>query len=121
MNELLNAEVGQRSLILALLESFAAAALLLAVIGIYGIVSYSVVQRMREVSIRRALGAQRGDIVRLIAGQGWWLALAGVAFGAAGAAVLTRVMQSLLFGVSATDPAVFLTVAVFLSNCNSGC
>lgn len=112
MDDLVEAEVGQRRLILNLLGSFAGVAVLLAVIGIYGVISYSVAQRTHEVGIRRALGAQRGDILWLVVGQGFGLASAGVALGLAGAFALTRVMKGLLFGVSATDPATFAGIAL---------
>jgi putative ABC transport system permease protein len=84
---------------------------LLALIGIYGVIAYSVAQRTREMGIRRALGAQHRDILRLVVGQGLVLALAGIALGVAGAFALTRVMKTLLFHVSATDPAIFTGVA----------
>jgi ABC-type antimicrobial peptide transport system permease subunit len=98
-----------------LLGSFAGVALLLAVIGIYGVIAYSVAQRTQELGIRRALGAQQNDVLRLVLGQGLRLTLAGVALGIAGALGLTRLMSALLFHVSATDPATFVIVAlVFL-------
>jgi len=112
MDDLVEAQVGQRHLIVTLLGSFAGVALLLALIGIYGLIAYSVAQRTREVGIRRALGARHGDILRLVVGQGIGLALAGVAVGIGGAVALTRVMKGLLFHVSATDPATFAGIAV---------
>jgi putative ABC transport system permease protein len=83
----------------------------LAVVGLFGVISYSVAQRTREVGIRRALGAQQSDILRLIVGQGIGLTMAGVAIGIGGAFALTRVIKGLLFGVSATDPATFVEAA----------
>ncbi len=112
MDDLVEEEVGQRRLLVILLGSFALMALLLALLGIYGIIAYSVAQRTQEMGIRRALGAQQSDILRLVVGQGFRLAVAGVAVGIAGAFGLTRLMTSLLFRVSATDPATFVGVAV---------
>jgi putative ABC transport system permease protein len=112
MDDLLEAQAGQRHLIVTLLGSFASVALLLSLLGIYGLIAYSVAQRTREVGIRRALGAQHGDILRLVVGQGFGLALAGVAAGMGGAFALTRVMKGLLFQVSATDPATFAGIAL---------
>jgi putative ABC transport system permease protein len=112
MDDLVEEQVGQRRLLVMLLGSFAGVALLLALIGIYGVIAYSVAQRTREMGIRRALGAQQSDILRLVVAQGFRLALAGVAVGIAGAYGLTRLMQSLLFHVSATDPATFAGVAL---------
>lgn len=97
-----------------LLGIFAAVALALASIGIYGVISYAVTQRTREIGIRIALGAERRDVLRMVAGHGVLLAAIGVAIGLAGAFVLTRLMSSLLFGVSATDPLTFLSAPVFL-------
>jgi putative ABC transport system permease protein len=112
MDNLLDEEVGQRRLIVTLLGSFAGVALLLAVIGIYGVISYSVTQRVQELGIRRALGAGQGDILRMVIGQGLGLTLAGIAVGIGGALALTRVMGSLLFRVSATDPVTFVGIGV---------
>jgi ABC-type antimicrobial peptide transport system permease subunit len=112
MEDLAEAEVGQRRLLAILLGSFAGVALLLAVIGIYGVIAYSVAQRTREMGIRRALGARQADILRLVIGQGLVLAVPGVVIGVCGAFALTRVMKSLLFQVSAADPATFAGVAV---------
>jgi putative ABC transport system permease protein len=112
MDDLVEEEVGQRRLLVILLGSFAGVALLLAVIGIYGVIAYSVAQRTREMGIRRALGARQADILRLVVLQGLRLALAGVAVGIAGAFALTRLMTALLFHVSATDPGTFAVVAL---------
>ena len=107
MEDLVELELGQRRSILTLLELFAGTALLLAVVGIYGVIAHTVVERTKEVGIRRALGAQYGDILRLVLGRGLGLALGGVAIGLGGALALTRVLESLLYHVSATDPITF--------------
>jgi predicted permease len=112
MADLVEEEVGQKRVLVALLGSFAAVALLLPLIGIYGVIAYSVAQRTQEVGIRRALGAQQSDILRFVIGQGFLLALAGIAIGLGGAFALTRVMKTLLFRVSTTDPATFVVVAL---------
>ena len=100
------------SLILGL---FACMALVLAAAGIYGVMSYAVSQRTHEIGIRIALGAQRGDVLRLVVGRGMAMALAGVGLGLVAALALTRVMASLLYGVSATDPLTFAAVALLLT------
>jgi putative ABC transport system permease protein len=112
MDELVEASEGQLRLMMKLLGTFAAAAALLAIVGLYGVVSYSVVQRTKEIGIRRALGAQGNDILSLMAGQVVRFALAGVLLGTAGAFVLTRLLRDLLFRVNATDPATFVGIAV---------
>jgi putative ABC transport system permease protein len=112
MESVFDETLGQRRLTMQLLGSFAGVALLLALIGIYGVIAYSVAQRTHEVGIRRALGAQQSDILRLVLGQGLGLTLAGVALGIAGAFALTRVIKTLLFEVSATDPTTFGAIAI---------
>jgi putative ABC transport system permease protein len=97
-----------------LLGSFSAIALLLAAVGIFGIISYSASQRSHEIGIRMAVGAQRRDILRLILGQGAKLALLGLGSGVVFALLLTRLMESLLYNVSATDPLTFAGVAIIL-------
>jgi ABC-type antimicrobial peptide transport system permease subunit len=112
MESVLTSNFGQRRLTMWLLGSFAGMALLLAIVGMYGIIAYSVARRTQEVGIRRALGAQQTDILSPILGQGLALALAGVAIGIGGAFALTRVMKGLLFHVTATDPATFAGIAI---------
>ena len=107
MEAVLASTLGQRRLTMTLLGAFAGVALLLAIVGIYGLIAYSVAQRTQEVGIRRALGAQQRDILRLVLGQGAGLAFAGVTLGIGGALALTRVMKDLLFQVSATDLATY--------------
>jgi putative ABC transport system permease protein len=94
---------------------FAALALLLTSLGIYGVVSYTVAQRTHEIGIRVALGAQARDILRIVLGQGMALTLVGLAAGLAAAFALARLLASLLYGVSPGDPATYILVAVLLA------
>jgi ABC-type antimicrobial peptide transport system permease subunit len=98
-----------------LLGVFAALALILSCVGIYGVISYLVSQRTHEIGVRIALGAQRSDVLRLILGQGVRMALIGVAIGIAAALGLTRLMANQLFGVTTHDPLTFGGVAVLLT------
>jgi predicted lysophospholipase L1 biosynthesis ABC-type transport system permease subunit len=115
MDSVLDSSFAARRLTMILLAGFASLALLLACVGIYGVISYVVGQRTHEIGVRIALGAQRGDVLRLILGQGARMALAGVAAGVAGALALTSLMASQLFGVSAHDPLTFIAVAALLT------
>jgi len=101
--------------LMALVGAFALTALALAAIGIYGVVSYGVAQRTSEIGVRTALGASRRDVLRLVLGDGLRLALAGVVLGVVGALAATRAMATLLFGVTATDPATFAATAAALT------
>ena len=107
--------LADRRFLLLLVGVFAAAALALAAVGIYGVVAFSVTRRTQEIGIRVALGAQRSDVLRLIVGEGARLAVLGVAIGIVASFVITRLLSSLLFGVSATDPITFAGVAALLS------
>jgi putative ABC transport system permease protein len=99
----------------ALVGSFGVMALLLAFIGVYGVVSYSVVQRTHEIGVRMALGAERQDVLRMILREGMLLATTGIGIGIAGAWGLTRVLRSVLFEIEPTDPPTFLGVAAALA------
>jgi putative ABC transport system permease protein len=112
MDEVVEESEGQLRLIMRLLGIFAGAATLLTVIGLYGVIAYSVVQRTKEIGIRTALGAQRGDVLKLVVRQGLWLSSIGVAIGMIAGFALTGVMKDLLFQVSTTDPATFAGVSL---------
>jgi predicted permease len=114
IDQLMSSAIAQQRLVLVLLLGFAGLALLLAGVGIYGVIAYSVSQRTHEIGIRIALGAQTSNVLRMVIKQGMKLAFAGVAIGLAAALALTRLMKSLLFGVSATDPLTFAGVALLL-------
>jgi predicted permease len=114
MKDMMDASAAPRKFNLTLLAIFATVALVLAAIGIYGVVAYSVTQRTHEIGIRVALGAQRRDIVRLILGEGGRLVALGTIMGLAGAAALTRFMASLIFGIGVHDPLTFFGVAAIL-------
>jgi len=115
MDELLAASVAQRRFTLILFEAFGTLALALAGVGIYGVLSGSVTERTREIGIRMALGAQRGEILRLFLREGSMLAVVGVGIGVGFAGVLTRSLGSLLFGVEPLDPITFLCVTFLLA------
>jgi putative ABC transport system permease protein len=114
MQAVLDDTVSERRLNMMLLGILAALSLVLAVIGIYGVMSYNVTQHTREIGIRMALGAQKTDILKLVLGRGAALALVGVLIGLGVSLALTRLMSGLLFGVSATDPATFGGIAALL-------
>ena len=97
-----------------LFASFAGVALLLAAIGIYGVMSYSVTQRTNEIGIRVTLGAQPNDVFRTVVGEGLRFALIGIGIGIAAGLLLTRLLQSFLYGISASDPLTFIGVTILL-------
>jgi putative ABC transport system permease protein len=115
MSQWVSEIIAQRRLNMILLGTFALVALLLAAVGIYGVMSYAVTQRTHEIGIRMALGAQRRDVLKMILGQGMALTLIGIGIGLVGAFALTRLMTSLLFGVSAVDPLTFVAVSALLT------
>ncbi|HET6648048.1 MAG TPA: ABC transporter permease, partial [Pyrinomonadaceae bacterium] len=115
MQQLLAESVSGRRFNMLLLSMFASVALVLAVVGIYGVMSYTVTQRTHEIGIRVAIGAQSRDVFRMVIGQGMRLTIIGIAFGLVGAFGLTRLMTSMLFGVEPTDTATFVTIAVLLT------
>jgi putative ABC transport system permease protein len=115
MEDSVSASLSPQRFTMLLLVAFAGTALLLAAAGIYGVMAYMVTRRTREIGVRMALGAAAGDVLRLVIGQGMWTTAIGVAIGIGGAIALTRTMQSLLFGVSTTDPMTLAGVVLLLA------
>jgi ABC-type antimicrobial peptide transport system permease subunit len=111
MDDLMSTARSRPRFLTLLLTMFSSLSLILAALGIYGVISYAVVQRTSEIGIRMALGAQGNDVVRLIGTSGMKLAAAGTIIGAVGAFALTRVLSNMLFGVSAVDPLTFVAMA----------
>jgi len=114
INQALTQSTADRRLTMTLLSLFAALAMALATVGIYGVLSYMVSQRTHEIGVRMALGAQQGDVVKLVVGQGVRLVLVGLSVGWLAALFLARLMSSLLFGVTPSDPVIFLVVTMLL-------
>lgn len=115
MKEAIGESLASQQFLMILLDIFAAIALLLASIGLYGVISYLVGQRTQELGIRLALGAQRGQVLQLILGHGLKMAIGGVILGLAAAFALTRLLENMLYGVSATDPLTFTAIALLLT------
>jgi len=114
LTELVSQSVGPRRFVMIMLEAFGLVALLMTAVGVYGVISYSVAERTREIGIRAALGASSRDIVRLIVGGGMLVVALGLAGGVAVALAATRFLEGSLYNVSATDPATFVIVPVVL-------
>src|SRR5262249_15414244 len=114
MEEAVAATIGSRRISMLLFNVFAGAALLLAAIGIYRVMAYTVSQRTQEIGIRMALGAQKGDVLRIIVRQGMTLTILGVFTGLVGALGLTKTIATLLFGVGPNDPASFIGISILV-------
>jgi putative ABC transport system permease protein len=115
MPQVLEATLASRVLTMNLIGTFAVLALVLAMVGIYGVMSYAVTQRAHELGVRIALGASPGDVLRMVLGKGLRLAAAGMAVGLVASFAATRLLRSLLFSVTSTDPATFTAVTVLLT------
>jgi putative ABC transport system permease protein len=116
MEQMVSDSLAQRRFSMLLFGVFAALALVLAVVGLYGVMSYAVAQRTHEIGLRMALGAQASDVLRMVVGQGMGLVAVGLALGLLGALALTRLMSSLLYGVSASDPLTYAGIALLLGS-----
>ena len=114
MSERLSTSLGPRRFAVTLLSTFASIALFMAALGLYGVISYAVVQRTQEIGIRMALGAQRRNVLGMVLRQGMALVALGIVAGLAGAVAFGRAMRSLLFNVSPTDPLTFTVISVLL-------
>jgi ABC-type antimicrobial peptide transport system permease subunit len=114
MDTLMDRAVGQRRLLMTLLATFAALAMVLAALGIYGVMAFDVTRRSQEIGVRMALGAARASVLGLVLKQGLALAAVGVVLGLLAALALTRLLQAQLFGVTSTDPPTFVAVALGL-------
>jgi putative ABC transport system permease protein len=114
MDHIVSEAIARQRFSMLLLGIFAGLALVLAAVGIYGVMSYSVAQRTHEIGIRMALGARRADVLQMTVKQGLKLVSAGMILGLAAAFLLTRVLASLLYGISATDPITFLGISLVL-------
>jgi putative ABC transport system permease protein len=115
LNEVVAKSLADRRFALTILAVFAGVALLLASIGIYGVMAYTFSQRTHEIGVRVALGAQRSDILRMALGEGMLLVAVGLGVGLIGAAIVTRFLRSMLFSVTATDPLTFASIALLLA------
>jgi ABC-type antimicrobial peptide transport system permease subunit len=115
MNDVIAGSLARRRFSMTLLNAFAAVALLLASVGLYGVISYLVGQRTHELGVRIALGAGRREVLRLVINHGMKMALGGVAIGLIAAFGLTRLMANMLYGVSPTDPVTFAAIALLLA------
>jgi putative ABC transport system permease protein len=115
MDEIVSDSVAERRLTMLLMTFFAGTALLLAAVGIYGVIAYGVTQRTQEIGIRMALGAERGDVLRMVVRQALVLVVGGILIGGACALLLTRLMEGLLFQVKPGDPLTFAVVSAVLA------
>jgi putative ABC transport system permease protein len=116
LEDLVDDSLADRRLVLTLLNLFSVAALLLVAVGLYGVLAYSVRQRTREIGIRSALGAQPGDVLKLILGQGMRLVFIGLGLGLPGALVLSRLIRTLLYGVGPADPLTLLGACILITS-----
>jgi putative ABC transport system permease protein len=114
MEEIISSDLGERRFLATFIGIFAALALVMSCVGIYGVISYLTSQRTHEIGVRMALGAERRDVLRMVVGEGAKMATIGIAFGLVAALGLTRLMAKVLFGVSAHDPLTFVGVAALL-------
>jgi ABC-type antimicrobial peptide transport system permease subunit len=115
MNDVISTSAAPRRIPMLLMSAFAGVAMLLAMLGIYGVTSYYVTQRTHEIGVRMALGAQIVDVLKLVLRRAMWLAVIGIGIGVAGAVAVTRYLTSLLFGVKPIDTVTFVAVAVVLA------
>jgi ABC-type antimicrobial peptide transport system permease subunit len=115
MDRVILSSIGDRLFQTRLLAFFSVLALILAAVGIYGVTAYAVAERRHEIGVRMALGARAGDVIRMVLGRTMALVAPGVIIGALGALAATRVLSKLLFGIEATDPATFVSVAFLLT------